>query len=180
MTSQEVTRRFADFYEGALPFQMSAVPEDGMCLSAFLILWKESRQKVLLGKVNEDYDWIRIGALDKENARRASGRWMLPSSHLLLYESPNDAARRIQREQLGIDENLELSGPTVFSEVYGAPRLEIKNHWDVEFVFTGEVKQNLPTEHEPWSALDFMDVRALKDSDYARNHQDILAEAGFR
>ncbi|MDG6998824.1 MAG: hypothetical protein JRN15_06895 [Nitrososphaerota archaeon] len=35
-------RRFADFYEGALPFQMTSIPEGGMCLSVFLVLWKES------------------------------------------------------------------------------------------------------------------------------------------
>ncbi|MGI0079030.1 MAG: hypothetical protein ACRECH_05350, partial [Nitrososphaerales archaeon] len=70
-------RRFADFYEGALPFQMSSIPEGGMCLSVFLILWKNNPRHVLLGKVNEEYDWIQIGALDKESAQRASRRWML-------------------------------------------------------------------------------------------------------
>lgn len=180
MTSETTaTRRFADFYEGALPFQMSTLPEGGMCLSAFLILWKNNRRNVLLGKVNKDYDWIPIGALDEESAQRASNRWMLPSSHLLLYESPRSGAKRILKEQLGL-ENQELDGPIVFSEVYDAPKLDIKDHWDMEFVFTSEVKGDLPPNHEPWSRLEFVDVSTLKDSDFTRSHQDILVEAGFR
>src|SRR5487761_679514 len=98
MTSE--TRRFADFYEGALPFQMSSIPEGGMCLSVFLVLWKSNRHRVLLGKVNKDHDWISLGALSNESAEKASTKWMLPSSHLLLYESPNNAALRVLKEQI--------------------------------------------------------------------------------
>ncbi len=172
-------RRFADFYEGALPFQMSSIPEGGMCLSVFLILWKNNPRHVLLGKVNEEYDWIQIGALDKESAQRASRRWMLPSSHLLVYEPPAIAAKRVLSEQLRI-QTLQLEGPTIFSEVYDSPIFDIKNHWDLEFVFTGEVKRELPRNQEAWSNIEFVDISTLKDSDFARNHQDILAEAGLR
>ncbi|MGI0085190.1 MAG: hypothetical protein ACREBQ_08920, partial [Nitrososphaerales archaeon] len=115
---------------------MSSIPEGGMCLSVFLILWKNNPRHVLLGKVNEEYDWIQIGALDKESAQRASRRWMLPSSHLLVYEPPAIAAKRVLSEQLRM-ETLQLEGPTIFSEVYDAPIFDIKNHWDLEFVFTG-------------------------------------------
>ncbi|HZW55734.1 MAG TPA: hypothetical protein VFF30_05540 [Nitrososphaerales archaeon] len=189
MSEQRRPRRFADFYEDALPFQMSSLPEGGMCLSDFLILWKDDPHKILMGKVNQDYDWITIGALDKASTSRISNRWILPSSHLLLYESPFDGAKRILREQLGVD-SLDLDGPRVYSEVYDAPKLDIKNHWDIEFVFVGDAKNSVsphllpdsssPTSRRPWSKLEFVDVTGLKDSEFARNHQDILAEAGFR
>ena len=172
-------RRFADFYEGALPFQMSSIPEGGMCLSTFLVVWKDDIHSVLLGKVNKDYDWIRIGALDKESASRVGGRWMLPSSHLMLYENPKDAAKRILNEQLSLDEDA-VQGPQIFSEVYDAPKYEIKNHWDMEFVFTKQVKQIERVNHPAWSELQFIDVRNLKDGEFARNHQDILGEIGLR
>jgi ADP-ribose pyrophosphatase YjhB (NUDIX family) len=175
-------RKFADFYEGALWFQMSSIPEGGMCLSAFLAVWKGDIHHVLLGKVNSDFDWVRIGALDRQSASRISSRWMLPSSHLLLYESPTDAAKRILMEQLGLDDR-KLKGPLVFSEVYDAPKYEIKNHWDMEFVFTKEIDEE-DTEsiqtHLAWSSLEFQDVRKLEDKDFARNHQDILSEIGAR
>ena len=172
-------RRFADFYEGALPFQMTSIPEGGMCLSVFLVLWKENIHHVLLGKVNKEYDWIRAGALSKESASRITQKWMLPSSHFLLYESPKDASRRILKEQLGLDEQ-PLEGPFVFSEVYDAPKYEIQNHWDMEFVFTGKVQSGSASSHPAWSELKFLDVSKIPDSEFARSHQDILVEIGAR
>ena len=172
-------RRFADFYEDALPFQMSSVPEGGMCLSVFLVIWKEDIHHVLLGKVNKAYDWIKAGALSKESTTRITQRWMLPSSHLLLYESPKDASQRVLKEQLGLDAQ-ELEGPFVFSEVYDAPKYEIKNHWDMEFVFTGKVQSGNDIRHPAWSELKFLDVRKIQDNEFARSHQDILVEIGAR
>ena len=173
------TRKFADFYEGALSFQMSSVPEGGMCLSAFLVVWKDDVHQVLLGKVNKNYDWINAGALDKDSASRISERWILPSSHLMLFENPKAAANRVLNEQLGLD-NEGIRGPQVFSEVYDSPRYEIKNHWDMEFVFTKQVKGTERIEHPAWTELKFLDVRNLQDKEFARSHQDILAEVGLR
>jgi hypothetical protein len=37
------------------------------CVSRFfLVVWRGDIHHVLLGKINKDYDWLRIGALDKE------------------------------------------------------------------------------------------------------------------
>jgi ADP-ribose pyrophosphatase YjhB (NUDIX family) len=169
-----VERRFADFYKGALPFQMDRIPEGGMCLSVFLALWKGRESNVLLGKVNPNWDWVRIGALSKERAEKISNRWMLPSSHLLLYESPRDAADRVLKEQLGLAWT-DLGSPKfkVFSEAYSKPK-----HWDTEFVFSGEVS-HLP-KSPAWRELTFIDVSKTPDSEFARNHQDILDELGLR
>ncbi len=167
-------RRFADFYEGALPFQMDRIPEGGMCLSAFLILWKNNRRNILLGKVNPEVDWVRIGALSKERAEKISGRWMLPSSHLLLYESPLGAAKRISKEQLTLDwEDVKTREFQDFSEAYSDP-----THWDTEFVFKGEL-ESLP-QSPAWRELRFVDVSTVPDKEFARSHQDIVAEAGLR
>lgn len=167
-------RRFADFYDGALPFQMDRIPEGGMCLSVFLVLWRGNSQNVLLGKVNPEYDWIRIGALSKEAARRIINRWMLPWSHLLLYESPQNAARRVLKEQLDVEwaevKSLEFE---VFSEDYSEPK-----HWDIEFVFKGELDR-LP-QNPAWNEPKFVDFSKTPDQEFARRYQDILAELGLR
>ena len=172
-------RVFADFYDGAESFQMSRIPDGGMCLSVFLVLWKNNRSNVLLGKVNPEYDWIKIGALSKESTLRISRRWMLPASHLLLYESPQSAADRVLVEQLDMKDAVKLQGPIVFSEVYDALKFEIKNHWDTEFVFTGEITGDVPKNHPAWSELKFVDVSKVKDNEFARSHQDILTEVGI-
>ena len=167
-------RRFADFYEGALPFQMDRIPEGGMCLSVFLILWKGDRLNVLLGKVNPEHDWVHLGALSKDRAQRISDRWMLPSSHLLLYESPHDAAKRVSKEQLGVNwADVKSQEFQVFSEAYSEP-----THWDTEFVFKGEL-DSLP-QSPAWRELRFADASETPSREFARSHQDILAEAWLR
>ncbi|MBX8641984.1 MAG: NUDIX hydrolase [Thermoplasmata archaeon] len=167
-------RKFADFYEGAQPFQMDRIPEGGMCLSVFLVLWKGDERSVLMGRLNPEFDWVRIGALSPEYAGKLARKWMLPSSHLLLYESPEDAAGRVLKEQLGLSwDDLNSHSLSVFSEVYGRNR-----HWDIEFVLKGEVSRQ--PSNAAWTELKFLDVRGIPVADFARSHQDILAEAGLR
>src|ERR1039458_250444 len=102
-------RQFTDFNEddrGGLG--MSRVPKDGFCIAAFVVITDEiDTRKVLMGKLNPEANWDHIGALDSERVQRHKDGWTLPSSHLMLFESPQDASRRILREQLEMDD-LEL------------------------------------------------------------------------
>ncbi len=123
-----------------------------------------------MGHLDPAASWDHIGALDTERAEANSKGWMLPSSHLLIGESPEAAAERILKEQLGLP-GLPLNGPQVFSEVYGA-----KNHWDLEFVFIGERGQI--GQHPAWSELAFVDVNETPRDHIARYHEDILAHIG--
>ena len=61
----------------------------------------------------------------------------------------------------------------VFSEAYSEP-----THWDMEFVFRGEL-DGLPRS-TAWKELRFIDVSKVPDREFARSHQDILAEVGLR
>ncbi|HEV2390116.1 MAG TPA: hypothetical protein VGS04_05255, partial [Nitrososphaerales archaeon] len=93
-------RRFAAFSREALPPRMNSVPEGGMCISAFLVISKKgAKEDVLMGKINKNAEWDHIGALDGKRLERFASGWMLPSSHLMLFETPEGAARRILREQ---------------------------------------------------------------------------------
>jgi len=123
-----------------------------------------------MGKLDPSGPWERIGGLDRERAERNSKGWMLPSSHILYGESPLDSARRISDEQLGLPD-LRLHGPLVFSEVYGP-----KNHWDLEFVFSGERIEVKP--HKAWRELKFFNPSKLRREDFSRSHEDILAHVG--
>ena len=60
-------------------------------------------------------------------------------------------------------------GPMVFSEVYG-----LKNHWDLEFIFTGERSESV-FHHSAWRELGFIDVDRLSREDFACSREDILA-----
>lgn len=151
--------------------QTREVPEGGMCLSAFLVLSRKGHpNEVLVGRLRPDAPWDHIGALDPARAEANSKGWMLPSSHLILGEGPVEAARRIMREQLGL-KDLPVHGPLAFSEVYGS-----SNHWDLEFVFTGEI--DTQPVHDAWRELAFVDLNRAGKEDFARSHEDILAHIG--
>ena len=169
-------RRFAAFSKDALPPRMSSVPEGGMCISAFLVISKRGEPgSVLMGRINKNAEWDHIGALNGKRLERLASGWMLPSSHLILFETPEGAARRILREQLGI-KNLKLHGPTTFADTSTARFSGTPNHWDIGFIFTAE-RESAPSS-EAWDELKFVDVNKLEPGDIVRSQIDVLAYVG--
>lgn len=166
--SMVTKRRFAHFKRDVALPRMKEIPEGGFCISAFVIISKTNNpEQVLMGRINKSASWDHIGALDPERLERHSKGWMLPSSGLILGESPQDAARRILKEQLNLADQ-SLKDPLVFSEVYDA-----LNHWDLGFLFLGQ-RGTVPSS-EAWSALRFVDLTKTKKEEIARGHEDILA-----
>jgi hypothetical protein len=160
-------------------FGMPEPPEGGLCLSAFLVITDErNANSVLMGHLNPKASWDHIGALDASRVEVHSKGWMLPSSHLLVYESPQDSAKRILREQLEAD--LKLSGPAVVSETYTPKRFpDLPRHWDIEFIFKGKISEDRIPKPFAWSELVFVNLDSAKRSTIARSHEDILEYAGL-
>ena len=82
---------------------MKELPDGGMCLSSFLVISESDSKRVLMGHLNPKAPSGSLGALDESRIQAHSKGWMLPSSHLIVHESPQEAAARILKEQLGID-----------------------------------------------------------------------------
>jgi ADP-ribose pyrophosphatase YjhB (NUDIX family) len=163
-------RKFAAFSKQAVPPRMKNMPEGGMCISAFVIVSKRGEpERVLMGKIDANANWDHIGALDTKRAERVSAGWMLPSSHLMLYETPEGAARRIIREQLGI-KDMKLNGPLSFVDTSG-----VENHWDLGFIFLGD-RDSLP-KNAAWRELAFVRPKDVS-KDVVRSQLDVLAYAG--
>jgi ADP-ribose pyrophosphatase YjhB (NUDIX family) len=161
-------RKFTHFMKDVVPPRMGEIPEGGFCISTFVILSRTgSPNHVLMGHINRNAAWDHLGALDSERVGRHSKGWMLPSSALILGESPSDASKRILSEQLGLSDQ-KLDGPLIFSEVYGP-----MNHWDLEFIFLGE-REQVPV-HAAWRDLQFVDLSTIRKTEIARFHEDILA-----
>lgn len=190
--SHEMTtdRRFARFNAGkstvsgkpdTSTLTTREIPEGGMCLSAFVVLTKAgSQNEVLLGHLNPEAMWDRIGALDPERVEVHSKGWMIPSSHLIIKEAPAEAAKRILKEQLEL-EGLPLSGPVVVSETYTPRRFpDLPSHWDLEFIFRGELPVEMLPRTFAWKELAFIDLGHTRKSEMSRSHEDILESAGFR
>lgn len=132
-----------------------------------------------MGKVNPEANWEHIGALDQKRIQWFKDGWMLPSSHLILYESPQQAAYRISKEQLGVD-GLKVNGPKVVSEVYDNTRFpDRKNHWDIEFIFISTLQREPEGAPNVWKELKFVDLTKTPRSSIARSHDDIIEYSGL-
>ena len=133
-----------------------------------------------MGHLNPKAPWDHIGALDEKRIQAHSKGWMLPSCHLMIGESPQDAAERIACEQLDL-RNLKLSEPKVVSET-GASKLfpNLSNHWDIEFIFIGKIQRNELDRLNAWIDLEFIRPSLTERSSIARSHEDILESSGFR
>ncbi|MHB8352295.1 MAG: NUDIX hydrolase [Thermoplasmata archaeon] len=158
---------------------VETVPKDGMCLSVFLLLEPTGRTgEVLLGRVDPDQPWERLGGLTATRVAAVGERWMLPSSHLLAYEAPGAAAERIATEQLEAP-GLRLRGPQVHSETEQRPgRSPEELHWDLHFLFEGEWPRDRPAHAHPFRELRFFPPAELATLDIARGGADILRLAG--
>jgi ADP-ribose pyrophosphatase YjhB (NUDIX family) len=173
-------RRFCRFTPGSDPVSIHQIPEDGFCLSAFVIATaSRDPYRVLLGRLDPSAPWDQIGALTSDRVAAHAGGWLLPACQLVYGESPDEAAARIVREQLG-GLALRFGPPTIVSEVY-APRRhpDARGHWDLLFVYRAtcsETPERLPT---PWKVLEFVDVRKARKADFRRSHDEVLETAGL-
>jgi ADP-ribose pyrophosphatase YjhB (NUDIX family) len=175
-------RRFARFARDRLVSEgYWPLPEDGLCLSSFLVLSPEGRPgEVLVGRIDPNGPWDEIGALDPRRVRMNAEGWMLPASHLLYFESPEEAARRVLKEQVGL-EGLPLDPPSVFSECYQPRRHPERGmHWDLEFIFRGGAPAAWSPRHPAWAELRFIDPATTPRNRFTRSHDEVLELAGYR
>jgi len=156
------------------------VPDDGLCLNAFLLLSPpHDDSKVLLGMVDPSAPWREIGGVTPQRLVELSTRWMLPSRQLFLFESPKEAAQTILAEQLEV-QGVELEGPSVFSEAWTRPVPAGEGqHWDIHFVFRGRWPEGREPRATPWLKLEFLDPSLLERKQVGRSHLDVLGLAGF-
>jgi hypothetical protein len=176
-------RRYARFHRAPLTDHPGAseVPDNGMCLSVFLVLEHPERAgSVLVGQVDPTGPWWEVGAIDPKRVAAAGERWMLPSCQLVLFESPADAARRIQEEQLGAPP-IPLEGPFVFSDPSLRPGSSGKDpHWDLHFVYRGRWGSGQLPKARVWKRLEFVDVARTARDRFARDQGDVLELVGLR
>jgi ADP-ribose pyrophosphatase YjhB (NUDIX family) len=158
------------------------IPTDGLCLSTFVLLSEPGRPgSIVMGRLDPGAPWAHIGALDRARAEQHQNGWMLPSSHLLHYEPPLEAARRILREQLDLTEAVEFPDPAIFSDAYGrAGGAGDGLHWDLGFLYRGTWPRGRPLRARAWKELAFVDVAKTPRIAIARSHADVLDAAGLR
>jgi ADP-ribose pyrophosphatase YjhB (NUDIX family) len=184
-TSETTTERKFSRFRPHAPEGSGAyteIPAEGLCLSTFALLSEPGRPgSVVMGRLDPSAPWARIGALDRARAEQHQNGWMLPSSHLLHYEPPIEAARRILREQLDLTETVPFSDPTIFSDAYERPNGPPNaRHWDLGFLYRGPWPAGQPLRARAWKELAFIDVERTPRIAIARSHADVLDAVGLR
>jgi hypothetical protein len=175
------SRRFCRFTRGSDPFSLHEIPESGFCLSTFLLVRPANdRGRILVGRLDPNAPWDHLGGLSSERVEAHRHGWHLPSSQLLLRESPDESAARILDEQLtGFP--VELEPPVIDSEVYTPRRWpDAPNHWDLRFVYLGTARRTTLPPLGPWSRLEWLELRSAHLTDFARSHEDVLLRAGLK
>jgi len=158
----------------------SHIPLGGFCVSAFLIV-RNRRGDVLLGRPREHRDWPEKGCLPiwRLRAVQKEEGWILPASHFLMEESPEQAAKRIMKvwagiasgrpRLVGVESEIMPSGASVGS---GKTRRRV-NHWAMCFVYELRSARR-PKPSSAWAELKFVPVRELRRIRIGRAHGDLL------
>ena len=157
-------------------FREGHVSKGGTCISAFVVL--TGKGGVLAGKMARPDIWVEKFFVGENFAPQyaASGKWVLPASHLKFGENPEDAASRILREQLGVN-GVKLTLSQVQSHLSGDPTNPDEAHWDICLIYEGKVKGEIP-KPEWFSDLKFLKPKGLSVDDFTRGHGEILKELG--
>jgi len=183
MTAQRqlpVTERWAQFGPRKKSWLIN-VPVGGVCLSTFIVA--KSGDAILLGLPRSGVEWAEQGGerLSGAEELERSNTWILPATHLLLGETPDDASIRIARDFTG------LKGIPEFAMIQSHTRpakLWFKHvgnavHWDLCFVYKLKIR-GVPKKLLPWwkemRLFDRVELRTLK---IGRGHRDILKEGGY-
>lgn len=157
------------------PHGYHALPEGGLCLSAFLFVERDG--KLLLGKYRPHDEWPRLTGLDASRQAAHSGGWTIPASHLKFGEDPRAAARRVAFDVLGLPEDaVAFEEPTVETDVGEPARFPGIHHYDVWFFVDATLTRDVDPAAPPWYAeLAWVDPRATPASAFARSHEEIVA-----
>jgi ADP-ribose pyrophosphatase YjhB (NUDIX family) len=158
-------------------FMEGQIPKGGVCISSFIVAEKDGA--ILAGKMSNPEIWVERFLVGSTFAPKyaASGKWMLPASHLKFGESPDESAHRIIRDQLLVEaQGLKLAG--IQSHLSGEPADLENNHWDLCLIYEAKIPE--ASSVPKWfSELRYIPVKNLKPSDFTRGHGDILERLGL-
>jgi ADP-ribose pyrophosphatase YjhB (NUDIX family) len=157
------------------------IPIGGVCLSTFIVASRDG--SILLGLPKAGPEWPENGGERLSGAAELerSNTWILPATHLLIGESPNDASKRIAKEFTG------LRGNPKFAMIQSHTRpakiwwkhVDDAIHWDLCFVYDLKI-DGVPKKLKPWwKEMKLFGQKEIRGLKIGRGHRDILEEGGY-
>jgi ADP-ribose pyrophosphatase YjhB (NUDIX family) len=157
-------------------------PPAGMCISVFAVVKRQGKKGVLFGLPRPDNrwptDWLTSWrSYSEKELSKSYQEWRLPSVYLAEGEHPDEALRRIMKEQIGIA-NFEMpkGGPRIYS--YSAPSdwYPGNNHWDLVFVYDIKVRpKDVKDVPRWWQELGFMKKKEIRGKNFGWN-EDLMRD----
>ncbi len=174
--SNLVVHQFA--YYGPSP--KHDTPAGGFCISVFAVIRRGN--KVLLVKPTNRRKWLtewspNIRLMNQERLKKFTKSWLFPGGYVREGEAPEEALKRILKEQLGIKSF--SAGPGKLYNFYDPSNIFPGNmHWDYCFVF--KVKTNEEIRKRPWfSSIEFVDPRDFGRDDFTSAQGDLALAIGL-
>ena len=159
-------------YGPAPRYQM---PEAGFCASSFVIVRKGA--KILAGIPRDQRRWRtqwqpNINAYSPRDQVAEFASWRLPAAFLYEGEHPEDAARRVLRDQLRIGAR-KLGPPVIHSFYDPSTWYPGHRHYDLCFVYQvqGVAPRTVPSW---WQRLEFVEPRFLRSQELGSAMNDLL------
>jgi len=109
---------------------------------------------------------------------------LLPATHLLMEEPPDNAARRIAHQWAGLTgtPRFVMVQSHVRPQTPGRPGYKRSGrklrHWDICFVYEMRIGR-LPKIRPWWSEMRFLPTAKVRKMKLARGHRDVLERAGY-
>jgi hypothetical protein len=161
-------------------FAPDDVPPGSICLSSFVVI-TDGRGGILAGPMDRLDIWLERFYVSPVNGPSflASGKLLLPASHLVWYESPLDAAERVVKEMTLIDDLPRDRLKLIDAQSHLRPSSKDPSlpHWDICMVYRVDSYEGRLKRPEWFKEFGFRSD--LKVDDFARGHGDILEEAGL-
>ncbi len=161
-------------------FTPESVPPGSVCISSFVVV-EDGKGGILAGRMDRLDVWLDRFYASPVNAPSflASGKFLLPASHITWYESPLAASERILKEMALVEDVPKKDIKLVDVQSHLRPSMNdpLIPHWDICVVYN--VDDYRGRIGQPEWFKDFGFKSNLKADDFTRGHGDVLEEAGL-
>jgi ADP-ribose pyrophosphatase YjhB (NUDIX family) len=161
------------------PSMLVHTSDAGVCLSAFVVARRGN--SVLVCRPRGSDAWPKKGDYPKHLAVKLEleGAWLMPATHLLMEESPDNAAQRIAREWVGLVGRPRFVMVQSHTRPHSLWRRNAEGkHWDICFVYELAVR-GIPKTRPWWSEMRIVPFSQVRRMKMGRGHKDILKAAGY-